>query len=56
MTSSDLTLLPPDAKQRAAARVGTALDGADRRGAARPAGPGWAWPAPSSTEASPTAC
>jgi len=28
MTSSDLTLLPPDAKQRAAARVGTALDGA----------------------------
>ena len=28
MTSSDLTLLPADAKQRAAARVGTALDGA----------------------------
>ena len=35
MTSSDLTLLPADAKQRAAARVGTrpstALTGADRR-------------------------
>jgi len=29
MTSSDLTLLPADAKQRAARRVGTALDGAD---------------------------
>jgi 6,7-dimethyl-8-ribityllumazine synthase len=27
MTSSDLTLLPANAKQRAAARVGTALDG-----------------------------
>ncbi len=29
MTSSDLTLLPTDAKERAAARVGTSLDGAD---------------------------
>ncbi|MGA3148777.1 MAG: 6,7-dimethyl-8-ribityllumazine synthase [Acidimicrobiales bacterium] len=29
MTSSDLALLPADAKQRAAARVGTALDGAN---------------------------
>src|SRR3984957_6602793 len=29
MTSSDLTLLPADAKRRAAARVGTALDGSD---------------------------
>ncbi len=29
MTSSDLTLLPDDAKQRAAARVGSALDGDD---------------------------
>jgi 6,7-dimethyl-8-ribityllumazine synthase len=28
MTSSDLTLLPADAKERTAARVGTALDGA----------------------------
>jgi 6,7-dimethyl-8-ribityllumazine synthase len=27
MTSSDLTLIPADAKQRAAARVGTVLDG-----------------------------
>ncbi len=32
MTSSDLTLLPPDAKERAAARVGTALDGDSDRG------------------------
>jgi 6,7-dimethyl-8-ribityllumazine synthase len=31
MTSSDLTLLPSDAKERAAARVGTALDGDSER-------------------------
>jgi 6,7-dimethyl-8-ribityllumazine synthase len=35
MTSSDLTQLPVDAKQRAAARVGTVLDGGPA-----PAGPG----------------
>ncbi len=33
MTSSDLTLLPPDAKERAAARVGTAVDGGTEGGA-----------------------
>jgi 6,7-dimethyl-8-ribityllumazine synthase len=33
MTSSDLTVLPPDAKERAATRVGTALDGDTARGA-----------------------
>jgi hypothetical protein len=30
MTSSDLTLLPPDAKDRVAARVGSSLDGRGR--------------------------
>jgi 6,7-dimethyl-8-ribityllumazine synthase len=39
MTSSDLTLLPPDAKERAAARVGTALAGDRDRGDAAGAGP-----------------
>jgi 6,7-dimethyl-8-ribityllumazine synthase len=32
MTSSDLTALPSDAKQRAAARVGTSLDGGSEGG------------------------
>jgi 6,7-dimethyl-8-ribityllumazine synthase len=39
MTSSDLTLLPPDAKDRAAARVGTALDGASERDTSANGGP-----------------
>ncbi|MGP0109011.1 MAG: 6,7-dimethyl-8-ribityllumazine synthase [Acidimicrobiales bacterium] len=37
MTSSDLTLLPSDAKERTAARVGTSLDGASA-GTPSPAG------------------
>ena len=43
MTSSDLTLLPDDAKDRAAARVGTSIDGAPSAGGGsrrRPGGPG----------------
>ena len=57
MTSSDLTLLPDDAKERAAARVGTRIDGRPSvaaSGARRR--PGRHWPVPSSTGASPTGC
>ena len=57
MTSSDLTLLPADAKERASTRVGTSVDGATGPGGVRTArASGWVWPAPSSTAASPTAC
>ncbi len=37
MTSSDLTLLPADAKERAATRVGTSVDGAAGPGGVTPA-------------------
>ena len=53
MTSSDETLLPADAKSRAAGRVGSSLDPVALVPGVASA---WGSPARSSTAASPTAC